>query len=724
MGEVKQSPVNGKFYEKSDQGWVEVPSPGRAGKEQLARGAASFAGSVLDAGQWVGRKVDSGIQGLLGTVGLEGNPLPPQTGPSYQERFVNALGIGPPQTFLQKVGERVGSSLPMTLASGGTASAGQALNAIRTNLIQDIAGSAASQYAEDKGAGPVGQAVAGIIAAIAVPTRLPKAMSRAGSVASDVAESAGESATASARPAMSPATRRLSDSQAAEIAKQYKVKPDNVRAVARYLQDRISIDPVTGEHKIDDFVNTLDDAERILGGKVKPLLGNAVGDVGGPNMIAIQKSVIDENPLASARATGVRDAIVKDLNERMDSLVPYQPTQRSVDNFSSTRQALSAAKSDAWSVVPFDELPKVPATPIKSVLENLRTKKALIYSKLPSDTRRFIENMGDEVTYEDLQELKSDLGEIIADASGIQSSRSTRMSAEGARRIMGTVKSALAEMPETGSDAYTKAVAATKEYYDLFSPDAKTVQAFSRFEDREQIVRKILSSDKPEKEVDNIRRIFGRTQGGMDSVESVFTRDLIGENLGDKPVSTVLKELSKEGKGKFYKALLGEEKYNAIRDIMVGYRIGTAYDVGSATTAIKTGSRFPQLRRLAAEIIHPTKWPESIAKRLDEKSVAERKQLIEELVFDPTGLGKRLAKLPLEGAKQADVDAWVRDFDVLAARARARQVLRSSPMAQQGPRRLEAAVRSAASNAVVNRQSMNGQQVIQPLPAFGEGGVR
>ena len=689
------------------------PGPGRAGKEQIARGLAGLAGSVLDAGQWVGRKVDAGIQGVLDPLGLSGNPLPEQTGPSYNERFVNALGIGPPTTFAGKLGERVGSALPMTLMSGGAAPAGQALNAIRANLIQDIAGSAASQFAQDRGAGPIGQAAAGILAAILVPTRLPGAAARAATTGQAVT-----SATAQAGP-VAPVIRELSDSETARLAKELRMKPDNVRAVAQYLRERIAIDPATGQPKIDEFLATLDEADRLFAGGVVPPLGNVVGDVGGQNILGVQKAVLDENAIANSRATGIQQAIVKDLNDRWEKLIPRWDTDSALSEFATLEESRRLAKAAAWDAVPFDQIPKRPSAPIKGMLESIKTNRPLMYAKMPSETRNFIEGLGDEISLRDLQDLKADLGNIIEAGRAYGVDPRYRTVAEAATRILGKVKSEIAELPEVGTEPYNAAVKATREYYDLFDPGMKTVSAFTQYGDKEKIVREVLKAKNPVDEVDNLRRVFGQTPDGMEKVYSIFMRDLIGDNIGDKPIGTVLRELNREGKSEFYRKLLGPEKFRATMDILQGYRIGTAYDVGKTSALLKTGSRIGSIKRAAAIISSPLRsmngLPDTIAERLSAADQAERARLIEEMIFDPTGIARKLAKIPAAGAPKAEVDGWLKNFSVLSARAQARSALASGAPSVQQPigaaldaggrmvNRAQAAARQGISSAVVNQ---------------------
>lgn len=714
MGEKKRG-NDGNWYEKTPKGWVEssppegggisglitgdrTPGPGRAGKEQIARGVAGFAGSILDAGQFVGRKVDSAVQAALDPFGLAGERPPEQAGPSYNERFVNALGIGPPTSFAGKIGERVGASLPMTLMSGGAAPIGQGLNAIRTNLIQDVAGSVSAQFAQDRGVGPIGQAVAGILGAVLVPTKLPM---RAGTVAA-----ARDEAIGSAQGAAAPVVRKLSDSETIKLAKELKMKPDNVRAVAEYLRERIAIDPVTGQPKVDEFLSTLDEADRLFGATgIKPPLGNVVGDVGGQNIMAVQKSVLDESAIANSRATGIQQAIVKDLNEKWQKLIPRWDTDSALSDFATLEESRRLAKAAAWDAVPFDQIPTRPSAPIKGVLESIKKSRPLMYAKLPSTTRNFIEGLGDEVSLRDLQDLRADLGNIIDAGRSFGVDPEIRTIGEVASRILGQVKSEIKELPKSGTDLYNTAVKATSDYYDLFDPEFKTVQAFTKFADKEQIVREVFRSQNPSDEVDNLRLVFGNTPDGMEKVQSIFMRDLIGDQLGEKPIGGVLRELNKERKSEFYKKLLGPEKYKATLDIFKGYRIGTAYDIGNASAVLKPGSKQPSLLRLAAFVSSPVANTKGYAKealdQLAQKDAEERVNLITEMVFDPTGIARKLAKIPTADASKAEVEAWVTNFSVLRARAQARKAI-----ASQGERMIsgsQAAARQGISSAVVNQ---------------------
>lgn len=692
------------------------PGPGRAGKEQIARGVAGFAGSILDAGQYVGRKTDQLIQGGLGLVGMQGEPLPEQAGPSYNERFVNALGIGPPTSFAGQVAERIGASLPMTLMSGGAAPAGQALNAIRTNLIQDVAGSVASQYAQNRGAGPIGQAVAGILGAVLVPTRNPFG-ARAGTAAA-AREQAIESVSTSPG-ATQPVVRQLSDSETLRLAKEMKMKPDNVRAVAQYLRDRIAIDPVTGQPKVEEFLATLDEADRLFGAGQKPPLGNVVGDVGGQNILGVQKAVIDENAIANSRATGIQQAIVKDLNERWDRLIPRWDTDSALAQHATLEESRRLAKSAAWDAVPFDQIPTRSSAPIKGVLESIKKTRPLMYAKMPSTTRQFIEGLGDEVSLRDLQDLRADLGNVIEAGRAFGVDPEIRTIGEVSARILGTVKSEIAELPTSGTSAYNAAVKATSDYYDLFDTEFKTTRAFTQYEDKESIVKEVFKANNPSDEIDNLRRVFGQTPDGMDKIQSIFMRDLIGDNLGDKPIVTILRELGKERKSDFYRKLLGPDKYRATMDILKGYRIGTAYQIGSASANLATGSKADSIKRAASIISSPLQSikgiPSTIAENISKVDAAERAKLIEEMVFDPTGIARKLAKIPAVDASPNEVNGWLSSFAVLRARAQARQSVATQAMSIEQPigaaldaqgRMIggaQAAMRQGVSSAVVNQ---------------------
>lgn len=740
MGELKQG-KSGAWFERVGDEWFEVapapqsiedasldqatpaatlgpiasntqPGPGRAGKEQVARGVAGFAGSLLDAGQWVGRKVDSGIQSVLGLAGMEGNALPEQDGPSYNERFVNALGVGPPNTFAGGIGERVGASLPMTVATGGG-------NIVR-NVIQDVAGSITSQYAQEKGAGPIGQAAAGILGAMLVPTRMPFASRPIGG--STVAQAGADAASQAGQSAVAPALRDLSDSEVGRLAKELKMKPDNVRAVAQYLRERIAIDPATGQPKIDEFLATIDEADRLFAGGVMPPLGNVVGDVGGQNILGVQKSILDENAIANSRATGIHQAIVNDLTDRWERLIPRWDTDSALADFATLEESRRLAKSAAWDAVPFDQIPKRPSAPIKGLLANLKESRPLMYAKLPSETRNFIEGLGDEVSLRDLQDLKADLGNIIEAGRGFGVDPKYRTVAEVASRILGKVRSEIAELPDSGTEAYNAAVKSTRDYYELFDPSMKTVSAFTKYGDKEKIVSEVLKSTNPVDEIDNLRRVFGQTPDGMEKVQSIFMRNLIGDNLGDKPIGTIMRELNKEGRSAFYQKLLGPEKYRATMDILKGYRIGTAYDIGSASALLKTGSKTPSIKRLAAFVSnarHPIdgikRYSERASNEIAELDMAERARLIEEMIFDPTGIARRLAKIPTVGAPKSEVDGWVKNFSILKARAQTRRALASQSASIQQPigaaldaqgrmaSRAQAAARQGVSSAVVNQ---------------------
>lgn len=711
--------VDGKDYVAGDDGiWHVVTqasaastpsivrSPGRAGKEQLVRGAAGFAGSILDAGQYVGNEMFAKTQAMQRRLGLNAPSPTPYSGPSYRDRFVNATGIGPPNDFSGKVGESVGASLPMTLATAGMAPAGSAMMALKDNLIRDVAGSIASRYAEKQGASPIGQAVAGIAASILTPTSFPSRAASASAGAADVVADAAPGRVASSGTA---GTRQLTDSEALKIAKQFKMKPDNVRAVAEYLRERISIDPATGKPKVDEFVAAIDEAERLFGGGVKPLLANAIGDVGGANVIAVQKSVLDENAIANSRATGIRDAIVSDLRQRIHRLVPRWETESARADHATLEQSRLLAKTEAWDNTPLDEIATRPSAGIKATLDGIKAKEALLYAKFPQETRRFIEGLGEDMSLRDLQSLRADLGNIIEAGREFGVDPKYRTVLPAAITLLKRVDGEIDAMPKEGTAKYRSAVKATADYYELFDPKYKTTRAFTLYGDKEKIVSEVFKARNPVDEIDNIRRVFDQVPDGMDKVRSIFMRELIGETLGDKPVSSVLRELNKEGKSAFYRELLGPETYRETLDILNGYRIGTAFDIGAANSALKTGSKGASLKRLAAIISSPIKSakgiPDAITSRIDVADARERVQLIEEMIFD-TKLAKTLARIPTSDSSQKEVSRWLTSFETLSARAKARSALSGrSGFGPPMPDRIPAAARQAISSGVVNSEN-------------------
>ena len=222
----------------------------------------------------------------------------------------------------------------------------------------------------------------------------------------------------------------------------------------------------------------------------------------------------------------------------------------------------------------------------------------------------------------------------------------------------------------------------------------------------------LFKARNPVDEIDNMRRVFDQVPDGMEKVQSIFVRDLIGDTLGDKPVTSVLRELNKEGKSAFYRKLLGPEKYQDTVDILNGYRIGTAFDIGAASAALKTGSKSNSLKRLASIISSPIKSikgvPDAISDRISATDAKQRVGLIEEMVFD-TDLSKRLARVPSAGAPKREVDRWLTSFEILSARARARASMSGqSGTGQIMPDRLPAALRQVIGTGVVNSGNGNG----------------
>ena len=398
--------------------------------------------------------------------------------------------IAEPQGLLPQAAERMGMQAP--LSAGSIAASGLAGGAwaVKDAVIQDLSSNVASQYAKRKGFGLFGQAVAGIVGAMVAPTRAPSFLTnRFGKAAQDAAEEA-------------PAPfRTLSDSEIDKLAKQHDVKPDDMRAVAKMVQQRIQIDPITGQPKLDELVNQLDEVARIFPNpKVRPTTAQAAGKLGGGNLVAAEDAATLADPVINSRVSGIRDAVAEDLSQRWDSLVKEGSTDGALEKFAGLKATEKVAKANAWDAVPFDELPKRPAATIVNTLESMKNDRTLLYRNVPFDVRGMIENFGDEVTARDLQDLRARLGEI-AEEGLTATDRSVQMSAKAARDLRKVVDDQLNQLPEDGSQAYRDAIGATNRYYELFPTESKAVKAFSKYTDRSRIAGEVLRADDPVDEI-------------------------------------------------------------------------------------------------------------------------------------------------------------------------------------------------------------------------------
>ena len=690
-------------------------SPGRAGKEQVVRGAVGMLGSVMDAGQYVGREMYAKKQAMARRMGFDAPSPAPTEGPSYRERFIDQTGIGEPNTFGGQVGEMVGGSIPMNVVTGGMG--------YPVNVIRDIASSTAAVYAGKNGYGRTGQMVASVLTAMAVPNRIPgmgsggaTSVTRPPAVTGQADDAVSAIASQGDSSVQTLPMKMLSDADTAAIAKKYGVKPDNIREVAKILQDRVIIDPVTGAPRIDDLVAEIDDTMRIFPNPAKrPTTAQVAGKLGGSNLLAMETTALLDDPILNSRAGGIRDAIETDLKERFDGLVGGGSTQGALEKSTTLDDSLRGVKAQAWANVPFDELPVRPARSLKSTLGGMKSNRSMLYRHVPSDLKDLIENLDESVTARDLQDMRARVGEVIADPDA------TNLAKESSRVIKDVIDFELDQLPEEGSKAYRSAVASTAKYHQVFPGDSSFVKALRTTKDRTQLANSILKAKDKAKEFEIAKGIFGQTEGGMEDLRAILMKTLVGENIGDIPMSTVKKSLSNEGVHGVYKSLLGPEDFSTFKDVLKGFETGTRYANGTPAAVIKTQSVIPAVQRLAAGITSPIKTlknaPTAVQDAIESLNAEERKLLMNEMIFD-LDLTRRLARIPTNGASEKVVSSWLADFGKLVARSVVRSQSGSqsaaTPAIGGAPGRPLAAARAALGPMVVN----------QPLPDQDRGGVR
>lgn len=596
--------------------------------------------------------------------------LASRRGPDYSDPNVLANGIAPPTTFAERVAGRLGSDSPFLVANAaGGAAAG--LNTAKNLVISFITSDAASQYAQDKGYGAVGQFVAGVAGGAAGALATTRADSAARAIAGRLT---GQAPPVSALD--------LPEQEIFDIAKKYRISKRSVREAAQTARDMFIDDPTGKNPSIEEFKRTVEASAKIFKESgTTPTSAQLAGRLGAEEIVGRESKAALGDPAFRRALGGQKMATERFLNEQWESLVPNGSADGIVQKAATLADDLEQAKATAWGRVDFESIPKRPIEPLKNALSKIDERPA--YAKfIPGEIREMIEQAPDgEISALHLQDIKARLGGIIADGKQWDATEAQRAARVAAAKLQDAVTDQLKALPEgEANSAYRAAVKATSDYYDVFNPDSIAVKSLRDLTSGDKIARRIMGSNDPLAELESARKVLDKTHGGMDDLKAVFAERLTGGNVETMNAKKALQMFTSTDGEKFYRALYGDA-YEPMRDTIKAFEWARRYQGGTPSNMASTGSKLPHfvakgIGWVSSPLQSLKRAPVWVAELVtgDIKTAAQQEMLIKEALRRPELL-VQLAEIPGKTATAAEVTRWVHGWKSLVAAAKTRELL-------------------------------------------------
>ena len=664
------SGVLGEMNKQEEEGTAKAPGV----LKSFLRGVSRSPADVLALSP-TGQRVDPAFLPERMTLeNLRGLPTQSQ---ATEQALLQSSGIPEPTTFGERSAERLGRSVPFVAAGLPGAGALGGLKAVAGEVITDVVASMFEQGAQDLGAGPLGQAGAGLTAAMLVPgvavqnvaeaagKKAPRAARRAGRAA--FIESLGEAAGKTGRDGIDPGALRA-------IAKRYGVPQAQVRKAASELKRRIARDPAGGDRFVDEAIDRLDEGIDLFPDKtVRPTSRQMLGEQGGQNISSMEDGLSRADLDVSASIDGRRQAVRADLEAQFESLLPEGSTGGAIEAFDAVLARAKQAERQAWDAVPFKEMPEVSTAGLKRAVKKLR-EGPIAGRRFVPDEVNVIDQYGDTIPVSELQALRSELLDTQRAGSLFNATPDARRTAPRVRVLLDAVDEQIKKLPPSGSTLYRKARGLTRENADLFNRKSSLVSGLSELTEGRKIVSRIRTAKDPTGEAKRAIRILSQEPGGVENIRRVFIDELFDQELSAATPRRMLTTI-KRNRG-VYREVLGEEMLGEIETLLKKVKIARTGSAGTAAATARTGSNVSPVEMLFAgadvftsPVQATARGLGAVSKRIakDASSSVERNAILREALLDPE-LFKTLLEMPDPRA----IPAWVQNWDKLVARSRAR----------------------------------------------------
>lgn len=565
----------------------------------------------------------------------------------------NPSGISAPVTAPQRVAERVGELMPYIVAGApvaapiAAAGGAGALSAIGGEMALGTLGATVAESVAEAGGGTGAQLLSEIAATAAAPLAAPTRVAKR--IGGATLRNADEIA-------VSAATR---------IAERYGVDPDAAIRAAAELKRKIA-------RGVDDPEKYIDQSIQKLGqditdfGEVTPTLAQSINREGGQNLASLEINYARQDQDYAADALGRRLDVQEGLESEFDAFRP-------AGDYDTAREAYQSARIDAvnqeraaWKDVPFEV--EVDTTGIKRALKELREGPKAGRQYIPQEAS-VIDELADVENLDEIQALRSELLETQRAGSRFGAPDVDRRRSRRVAPLLDEIEKELDKLPDEGGDAYRRARQLTRENKSRFDPKSPAIEAISERTDPEQLVKRIMSAgtkDSPA-EARRIAEILSGQPGGIESLQTVFLDNLVGESLG----SRTARQMAKSYDRAVYKEIFGESGADFIEKVIRKQRVAQTGKAGTAAQAASTGtgqSAVEQLLSLSGDARNPLWSASSKFARHVANSALSREEVIQliRLASQDIRLAKALLEVPVPRAEPA----WRVIFDLGVQRAR------------------------------------------------------
>lgn len=578
--------------------------------------------------------------------------------PTFDETLAQASGIPAPETFPGRVSERLGITAPLATAAGiPSLAAASPLMAVRNMVIGDVLAAMGEQGAQDAGAGPGLQILAGVAGGMVAPGSVTDDVGRVGkakAVAADVADAATERAEAE--------------------AKRLNVKMGAMRRASGEAKRRMASDPYGGEQFVTEGIDKLRRARELFPDpKSRPTTAQILSDE--PGVVGMDAALAKVDDEFRQSLAGRRRVVRNDLMAEWERILPEGSPGGVNARAKAVFDAKKQAEVAAWEAIPRDKLPLIETQRLKQIVAKLRRGPKAGLKYIPNEAS-VIESFSVQEPVTEIQALISELLDTQRAASRFGASTDDMRRAKRVKPLIDALMKEIDDIPDAAGGAeYRAARNATRELYQLFNQDSWAVDAVLNLGTSTKIARAIRSADNPAEEARKAVRILDQTPGGRDNLARVFIDDLFDQSLEAKTPRLVLTQIRRNRD--VYREIFGNERLKLYESLIERAEMARRNKAGTSAAVQSTLSGVGPVDILfgAAEAVtEPVQGVRKLGAYIAKSAKTDREKnaILREALYDDE-LWTTLLEMPEPRA----VAKWIVDWDRLVARSRAREAART-----------------------------------------------